>query len=60
MKNFLPYLANKDLGDLIDLLRYFSAVLQDGDYLNDWLTHLPPTLADATLVIGTWLSSLLN
>jgi len=23
------------------LARYFAAILQDGDYANDWLTHLP-------------------
>lgn len=26
---------------LMDLGRYAAAVVQDGDYLNDWLTHLP-------------------
>lgn len=28
---------------------YFEAVLDDGDYLNDWLTHLPAPKAFLTL-----------
>jgi hypothetical protein len=24
-----------------ELVNYFGAVLEDGDYLNDWLTHFP-------------------
>lgn len=26
---------------MIDFARYFAAVLIDGDYLNDYATHLP-------------------
>lgn len=27
--------------ELLALVRYIAAVVDDGDYLNDWLTHLP-------------------
>lgn len=41
------------------LMNYFQAVLADGDYLNDWLTHLPAwaqpsveTVGHAVYVVG--------
>jgi hypothetical protein len=32
--------------------KYFRAVLQDGDYLNDWLTHLPKEMRKVVQTIG--------
>jgi hypothetical protein len=37
---------------LIPLARYLAAVLDDGDYLNDWLTHLPVSMAVAVQTLG--------
>lgn len=36
----------------ITIARYLLHVTQDGDYLNDWLTHMPAQLADAMTIIG--------
>lgn len=36
------------------LVHYFAAVLADGDYLNDWLTHLPMMLRPVVEMLG-WL-----
>jgi hypothetical protein len=30
---------------------YFAAILQDGDWLNDWLTHIP-TYAQALVLLA--------
>ena len=35
-----------------DLGRYFAAVVEDGDYLNDWLTHFPEWMQPAVEWIG--------
>lgn len=60
MHLFMPYLAAKasDLLDVIELIKYFAFVISEGDWLNDWLTHLPPTIADAAQVIGYWLANI--
>jgi hypothetical protein len=34
------------------LALYLWAVIQDGDYLNDWATHLPFWAVDAALLGG--------
>lgn len=39
------------------IIRYLLIVLTDGDYLNDWLTHMPDTIADVMQIIG-WLLTL--
>lgn len=49
-----------DLLDLVDLARYFAIVITDGDHLNDWLTHMPPQLADAAEVLGYWVAAILH
>ena len=28
------------------LSKYFNAIFVDGDYLNDWLTHIPESMHD--------------
>jgi hypothetical protein len=33
-------------------LAYLAAVLDDGDYLNDWLTHLPAIVRPVVLALG--------
>jgi hypothetical protein len=44
---------------LLDLFRYFAFVVIDGDYLNDWLTHLDPSIADAAQTIGIFIAGIL-
>jgi hypothetical protein len=34
------------------LILYVVAILEDGDFQNDWLTHLPPWSADAVATAG--------
>lgn len=34
------------------LRSYFEAILYDGDYLNDWITHLPVDMRDALKLVG--------
>lgn len=38
------------------LILYFEAVFQDGDYLNDWLTHLPTWAQDYVSLVGHTIS----
>lgn len=38
------------------LLAYLSAVLHDGDALNDWLTHLPASVVPFALSLGRFLA----
>jgi len=40
------------------VLRYLSFVLTDGDYLNDWLTHMPAELAAIMLIVGRALATI--
>ena len=40
------------------LIAYFQAVLEDGDYLNDWLTHLPGPIQIAVAAIGRIIAEL--
>ncbi|MEC3262557.1 hypothetical protein P9052_33070 [Bacillus cereus] len=39
------------------LRSYFEAILYDGDYLNDWITHLPMDMRDALKAVGKELES---
>lgn len=52
----LADLAGIDLGGIVDGLQafgsYLAAVAQDGDYLNDWLTHLPEPIQPAVQALG--------
>ncbi|ARJ20524.1 phage tail tape measure protein [Bacillus mycoides] len=34
------------------LTKYFNSIFVDGDYLNDWLTHIPESMHDAVKEIG--------
>ncbi|TKH48500.1 phage tail tape measure protein [Bacillus cereus] len=34
------------------LSKYFNAIFVDGDYLNDWLTHIPESMHDVVKEIG--------
>jgi hypothetical protein len=39
------------------LIQYLAAVLDDGDYLNDWLTHLPTVIRPTVQLIGYLLAA---
>ncbi|MFP3489131.1 hypothetical protein R0K20_16165, partial [Staphylococcus sp. SIMBA_130] len=34
------------------LSKYFNAIIEDGDYMNDWATHLPRSITDQLLDFG--------
>jgi hypothetical protein len=42
------------------LRAYLDHVLTDGDYRNDWLTHLPLECQPVVEIIGHWLSLLIG
>lgn len=54
---YLPLL--KQANDLLNLLRYVAFTLSEGDYLNDWLTHLPAGWQPVVLEIGKQLAEIL-
>jgi phage-related minor tail protein len=53
IKTFEAFLP--DAGDDI-LNKYFNAIRDDGDYMNDWLTHLPKEMNSALKGIGKLLA----
>ena len=60
LTQFLPFVTQySDLGDLIDMARYFAIVITDGDWLNDWLTHLPTELAPHVIEVGKFIAGIL-
>jgi len=42
------------------LARYFAAILQDGDFANDWLTHLPRAMRQIVRSAGMALATILD
>jgi len=38
------------------LILYFAAVLEDGDYENDWLTHLPEAVRTPVWLLGQFVA----
>jgi len=50
-----PMIAS--LGETVSALgQYFIAVAEDGDYLNDWLTHLPEVMQAPVAAIGQFVA----
>jgi hypothetical protein len=45
---------------LLDLIRYFAWVIVDGDWLNDWLTHLPVAAQPWVIELGKEVAQLLS
>jgi hypothetical protein len=37
---------------MIDILRYLLVVVVEGDWANDWLTHLDPSIAPTVMEFG--------
>ncbi len=56
MVNNLLDMAGIDLDGIVDGFKafgnYIGAVLEDGDSLNDWLTHLPPAIQPVVQAFG--------
>lgn len=44
---------------LLNLARYLAIVITDGDYLNDWLSHLPVEIQGSVQDVGYWIAGLL-
>jgi len=42
--------------DDVALTNYFEAIREDGDWLNDWLTHMPKQLSDVARQMGKIIS----
>jgi hypothetical protein len=42
------------------LLLYVAAIAQDGDWQNDWITHLPHVIRPSVLVLGHLLALILG
>jgi len=45
---------------LYSLGQYFVAVVEDGDYMNDWLTHLPESIRPAVEGLGQLTAAVLD
>lgn len=45
---------------IASVVRYFYFVALDGDYMNDWLTHLPAIIRPLIMSIGHLISLLLG
>ena len=45
---------------LLHFTRYMLIVLTDGDWANDWLTHLDPAIQPAVMQVGEWISTLIG
>lgn len=48
----MDFLKNTFFPVLQDLGQYFLAVVEDGDFLNDWLGHLPESIQPIIKVVG--------
>lgn len=55
---FLPYLHKAD--DLVNLVKYLAFTISEGDWLNDWLTHLPHDMQPHVEAVGHWLVTLIG
>ncbi len=53
MRNYNPV-------ELRILKRYFAAIIDDGDYMNDWLTHMPKIVRGPLSQIGKIVADLLG
>ena len=40
------------------LAKYFNAIIEDGDYMNDWITHLPDSMRESLMKVGKEFSQL--
>jgi hypothetical protein len=47
-----PKLKGANSTTLEFLQEYFNAIFEDGDYLNDWITHIPKTMKNTVAKVG--------
>ncbi|PEE20793.1 phage tail tape measure protein [Bacillus toyonensis] len=55
LENIINRFNNDNLSGMMKnnpLSKYFEAIFEDGDYLNDWITHLPVDMRDALKAVG--------
>ncbi|PEQ84180.1 carbamoyl-phosphate synthase large subunit [Bacillus cereus] len=51
--------ASLDFGkNLVSMGKYFGYIMVDGDYYNDWITHLPETWQGTVMKIGAQMSKM--
>ncbi|HDR4464461.1 TPA: carbamoyl-phosphate synthase large subunit [Bacillus cereus] len=51
--------ASLDFGkNLVSMGKYFGYIMVDGDYYNDWITHLPETWQGTVMKIGAQMSQM--
>lgn len=51
--------ASLDFGkNLVSMSKYFGYIMVDGDYYNDWITHLPETWQGTVMKIGAQMSKM--
>ncbi len=51
--------ASLDFGkNLVSMSKYFGYIMVDGDYYNDWITHLPETWQVTVMKIGAQMSKM--
>ena len=43
--------------NLLALLHYFGAIQTDGDWLNDWLSHMDADVAELAQAVGHFLAT---
>jgi phage-related minor tail protein len=51
-KAFAPMLENNNFEGNDAVSKYFKAIQEDGDWLNDWLTHMPKDISDIARQMG--------
>lgn len=56
LQNNIPTAIDTLLSAFNSLREYFTAVVDDGDYLNDWLTHLPEAIRPVVQALG-WMTA---
>jgi hypothetical protein len=47
-----------NMDNLISMIKYFAAIVVDGDYLNDWVTHLPEVIRPDIIEMGQALAQM--
>ena len=44
------------VGVMFGVVRYFGYCASDGDWLNDWITHVPLPWHEQMIVVGKWMA----
>ena len=58
---FLPYVQEDSrMRHLIAFLKYISVVVVEGDWANDWITHLPEWVQPHLAEVGKFLATIIG